>query len=364
MHYALTSANDAPSRDPRDWTLQGSQDGETWTTLDTQTDQEFPERFHTNEYRLENDTAYLWYRLDITRNWGAGIIQLAELQLSDGDTTPPPPTDMRAFVSGGPVNGWTMRPNAGWTGVRALQYSGGHISEDRAFAYNKVFDVDIPVTDATELSYVAFPELTANDLSYPSTHVAVDLAFDDGTYLSELEAEDHHGFDLNPQAQGASNSLWPDQWNHKRSRVGAVAAVDRVAAIAAAHDASDSRAPRVRRVPLALRSGTARHDPVRRRLAIPAARFDRTFPSEEGRMREAHDAQRTATGGAAVHPPLRARLHPDVDLVHDGHPHAAGQHGNEQCRVVDPVGPLGRHPECPVRPGSLLEVSGRHGRGG
>jgi predicted alpha-1,2-mannosidase len=238
VHYALTSANDAPSRDPRDWTLQGSQDGETWTTLDTQTDQEFPERFHTNEYRLENDTAYLWYRLDITRNWGAGIVQLAELQLSDGDTTPPPPTDMRAYVSGGPVNGWTMRPNAGWTGVRALQYSGGHIDEGHAFAYNKVFDVNIPVTDATELSYVAFPELTANDLSYPSTHVAVDLAFDDGTYLSELEAEDHHGFALNPQAQGASNSLWPDQWNHKRSRVGAVAAGKTIDRILVGYDAA------------------------------------------------------------------------------------------------------------------------------
>ena len=41
VHYALVSANDAPGRDPRDWTLSGSNDGTTWTDLDTQTDQDF-----------------------------------------------------------------------------------------------------------------------------------------------------------------------------------------------------------------------------------------------------------------------------------------------------------------------------------
>ena len=35
VRYALTAANDAPERDPRDWQLQGSNDGTTWTTLDT-----------------------------------------------------------------------------------------------------------------------------------------------------------------------------------------------------------------------------------------------------------------------------------------------------------------------------------------
>ncbi|WP_328564963.1 hypothetical protein [Streptomyces coelicoflavus] len=28
-HYTLTSANDAPDRDPRDWVLRGSDDGTT-----------------------------------------------------------------------------------------------------------------------------------------------------------------------------------------------------------------------------------------------------------------------------------------------------------------------------------------------
>ncbi|WP_446213562.1 GH92 family glycosyl hydrolase [Micromonospora sp. IBSANI012] len=238
VHYALTSANDAPERDPKDWTLQGSADGENWTTLDTRTGQQFTERFQTKEYRFDNATAYPYYRLNVTAIVGGGITQLAELQLSNGDTTPPPPSNMRTMSSGGPVNGPTMKPNVGWTGVRALQYSGGQTVSGRGYAYNKVFDVDLTVTDRTELSYVIFPELTGQDLDYPSTYAAVDLAFDDGTYLSELGAVDQHGFGLSPQAQGESKSLYADQWNVKRSRIGAVAAGKRVDRVLLAYDST------------------------------------------------------------------------------------------------------------------------------
>lgn len=76
VHYALTSANDSPERDPRDWALQGSADGQNWTTLDTRTGQEFTERFQTKEYRFENSTAYPYYRLDITAIGEGNIVQL------------------------------------------------------------------------------------------------------------------------------------------------------------------------------------------------------------------------------------------------------------------------------------------------
>ncbi|GAB2479297.1 hypothetical protein GCM10027063_21300 [Promicromonospora xylanilytica] len=82
--YALTSANDAAGRDPKNWTLQGSTDGTTWTDLDTRTDEDFPDRFSAQDYRFENDVAYQHYRLDITENAGDGLTQLAEIQLFDG----------------------------------------------------------------------------------------------------------------------------------------------------------------------------------------------------------------------------------------------------------------------------------------
>ena len=183
VHYALTSANDAAERDPRDWTLQGSGDGQTWTTLDTQTDQVFAERFQKREYRFANTTAYRHYRLNITRNSGANIVQLAEIELSNGDTTPPPPSDMRTIAGAGPRGGYNAKAGAGWTGLKALEYAGQHTAEGRGYSYNKVFDVDVRVNRETELSYLIYPRFITDDLSYPSTYAAVDLAFTDGTYL-------------------------------------------------------------------------------------------------------------------------------------------------------------------------------------
>jgi hypothetical protein len=91
VHYTLTSAGDAPERDPRDWTLQGSADGTTWTTLDTQTGQTFTGRGQNKDYTFTNSTAYKYYRLDITANaGGVNLLQLAEFALSDGVTAGDP----------------------------------------------------------------------------------------------------------------------------------------------------------------------------------------------------------------------------------------------------------------------------------
>jgi predicted alpha-1,2-mannosidase len=235
--YALSAANDAAERDPRDWTLQGSADGEAWTTLDTQTDQTFDARFATKQYTFANTTAYRYYRLDITRNGGVNLIQLSEVQFATADTAPPPPSDMKSLVGKGPASSPTAKASVGFTGVKALQFSGRHLPEGRAYAYDKVFDVDVPVTAGTELSYVIFPEFTANDLRYPATYTAVDLAFSDGTYLSDLGAVDQHGAVLSPRGQGESKMLYTQQWNAERSTIGAVAAGKTIKRILVGYDA-------------------------------------------------------------------------------------------------------------------------------
>ena len=129
-------------RDPRDWTLQGSNDGTTWTTLDARSGEDFSERFQTRQFSFANDVAYRHYRLDITANHGDGLIQLAELQLSDGDTTRRR-RDMRSIVGDGPRGGYNAKSGVGFTGLHALQYAGRHAREDRGYSYNKVFDVDV-----------------------------------------------------------------------------------------------------------------------------------------------------------------------------------------------------------------------------
>ena len=138
---------------------------------------------------------------------------------------------MTTTVGSGPSNGYNIRPQVGWTGVASLHYAGRQSTAQEGWAYDKLYDVDIPVTSTTELSYMVFPEATSGDSSDPSTYAAVDLAFTDGTYLSDLAAVDQHGKTLSPRGQGASNVLYVDQWNHEVSGIGAVAAgktIDRI----------------------------------------------------------------------------------------------------------------------------------------
>ncbi|WP_424530435.1 ThuA domain-containing protein [Sphaerisporangium viridialbum] len=94
-HYALTSANDYDGRDPKNWTLKGSQDGQTWVDLDKRSNETFPQRFQTREFKFENSTAYLWYKLDITANSGEPLTQLAELRLFGPQAGPPPETEVQ-----------------------------------------------------------------------------------------------------------------------------------------------------------------------------------------------------------------------------------------------------------------------------
>ncbi|MEV8451546.1 GH92 family glycosyl hydrolase [Streptomyces sp. NPDC052095] len=230
--YALTSANDHAERDPGDWTLQGSADGQEWQDLDSRTGETFAERFQTLSYRLAPGAAYRHFRLRITANNGAtDATQLADVQFSDGDTSHPAPAQMRTLPDRGPAGSPTAKAGAGFTGKRALRYAGTHTADGRAYSYNKVFDVNTTVTRDTALSYRVYPQMIGNDLAYPSTHVAVDLAFTDGTYLSDLGAVDGNGGALSPQGQADAKRLYVNQWNEVESSIGAVAAgktVDRV----------------------------------------------------------------------------------------------------------------------------------------
>lgn len=79
--YCLTSANDASIRDPKLWTLSGSNDGENWTELDVRADVKFGSRLEEQSFSIENNTlAFSYYRIDMTCLAGS-VLQLAELKL-------------------------------------------------------------------------------------------------------------------------------------------------------------------------------------------------------------------------------------------------------------------------------------------
>ncbi|MFJ1665074.1 GH92 family glycosyl hydrolase [Streptomyces bottropensis] len=237
--YALTSANDVEARDPRDWTLKGSTDGKEWKTLDTRSGEGFGERFETKSYDIPGDAVaeYRHFRLDITRNNGASMItQLADVRFSTGGGQAPAPKEMLSLVDRGPSGSATAKAGMGFTGKRALRYAGRHTADGRAYAYNKVFDVNVAVERNTELAYRIFPSMADRDLDYDATNVSVDLVFTDGGSLSDLGARDSHGFPLSPRGQGAAKVLYVNQWNDVVSRIGSVAAGRTVDRIVVAYD--------------------------------------------------------------------------------------------------------------------------------
>lgn len=80
--YTLTSANDFPERDPTDWVLQASHDGDSWQTLDSKDSQEFENRFQKRVFWINNKTPYKYYRLTILRTNGSTTFQMADWSLN------------------------------------------------------------------------------------------------------------------------------------------------------------------------------------------------------------------------------------------------------------------------------------------
>ncbi len=78
--YSISSANDAPDRDPKNWELVASNDGTTWITLDSKENETFNDRFQTKNYSFSNEEAYTYYRLHIHENKGSGLMQVAEIR--------------------------------------------------------------------------------------------------------------------------------------------------------------------------------------------------------------------------------------------------------------------------------------------
>ncbi|MVP00456.1 basic secretory protein-like protein [Paenibacillus lutrae] len=84
--YALTSAksnNNTADADPKNWVLQGSNNGTSWTNLDTQSNQNFSLRHQRKHYLLNaNTTAYQYYRLNNIQNHSGYTTQLSEVEFS------------------------------------------------------------------------------------------------------------------------------------------------------------------------------------------------------------------------------------------------------------------------------------------
>lgn len=120
---------------PAAWTFQGSNDGSTWTTLDTRTGQS-PTGSAWNSYTFSNSTAYKVYRFNFTLSTGAGIVNIYEFELGGVANTTTQTMEVWAVVKSdgnGTFQGiWHLGGDSG-TGASYYPYSGGSTVYEGAF---------------------------------------------------------------------------------------------------------------------------------------------------------------------------------------------------------------------------------------
>ncbi len=80
--YSFTSANDVPERDPRDWSLEASDNAGDWVKLDeVRGGKPFASRKETREFALSGKTAFRHYRFVFKPAADAAHFQVAEIAL-------------------------------------------------------------------------------------------------------------------------------------------------------------------------------------------------------------------------------------------------------------------------------------------
>lgn len=79
--YSVTSANDAPYRDPKSWTLYGSNNNSSWVQIDKQENIVFPYRYSTLYFSCSTTVKYSYYKLVVDDNCGEKGVQLGEWQI-------------------------------------------------------------------------------------------------------------------------------------------------------------------------------------------------------------------------------------------------------------------------------------------
>lgn len=86
QRYRLTVPAGNTTRNPKNWTLQGSVNGSSFSTIHTVTNNVWTEDYETQEFTITSPGFYTYYKLDITVNTGAVTnTQLAEFALFYND---------------------------------------------------------------------------------------------------------------------------------------------------------------------------------------------------------------------------------------------------------------------------------------
>lgn len=124
--YAIAvNTQPEPTRAPKNWTMQGSNDGSSWTTLDTQTNQTGWTSGQTRTFTIgtPGTTFYRYFRVNITANNGDVNTQICELYLTGHNTL----LDYTNFALNSTAGGGLLLKQAGFPGVFPGGLSTGYL---------------------------------------------------------------------------------------------------------------------------------------------------------------------------------------------------------------------------------------------
>lgn len=103
--YSIRRRDDIPNRNPKDWTFQGSNDGSSWTTLDTQTGITWGVAGETKNFTFSNSTSYEYYRLNVTANNGDTYLSVTTLSSPGIPANPTTTADSSGNALDGTITG-------------------------------------------------------------------------------------------------------------------------------------------------------------------------------------------------------------------------------------------------------------------
>ncbi|GAB1415376.1 hypothetical protein MASR2M117_07820 [Paludibacter sp.] len=157
LQYSITSANDAPGRDPKSWRLEGSNNGTIWTALDSRVNISFSARFQKLYFEIKNPDSYKYYRLNVIANNGdAGLMQLADwllyadIPVGNDVITPNQPTNFKL------ENRAYHHVKLSWSDVSNETSYRIERSDDGGQTFNYTYD--IPANNTESYPYSLKPE--------------------------------------------------------------------------------------------------------------------------------------------------------------------------------------------------------------
>lgn len=189
--YKVVSTNANNTRMPKNWTLEGSNNGSSWDVLDTQTDQIAWGNFEEREFTLPAGsmvTPYRYFRLNVSANGSGSYLQVAEIYLYKAVSSY---TLNVGLVDTNATHYLRMACGSDLTADRILTFTTGDAARTITLSGNPTLNdwFDQAVKAASSPTFVG-PSISYLDMIEPTTPA------NPGANILRLYVEDFHGFPI------------------------------------------------------------------------------------------------------------------------------------------------------------------------